>query len=56
MVRAELGAGNRDAAVDLLERLKTRLVLIFSFSSKYPLIIPSSEVIQRLSITVSVES
>ena len=26
MVRAELGAGNRDAAVDLLERLKTRLV------------------------------
>jgi len=41
MVRAELGAGNRDAAVDLLERLKTRLVLIFSFlkvSSDHPIV------------------
>ena len=55
MVRAELGAGNRDAAVDLLERLKTRLVW-YSHSGKYSLIIPPSEVIQRLSITVSVES
>ena len=26
MVRAELGAGNRDAAVELLERLKARYV------------------------------
>jgi hypothetical protein len=31
MVRAELGAGNREAALELLERLKERCVADFSF-------------------------
>ena len=31
-MRAELGAGNREAALELLERLKERCVADFSFS------------------------
>jgi hypothetical protein len=58
MVRAELGGGNRDAAVDLLERLKTRLVvsLIVMFMNDIYCCPFYTEVIRRLFTTELAES
>ncbi len=58
MVRVELGGGNRDAAVDLLERLKTRLVVSLNcyVYERHLLLFLYTEVIQRLFTTGLAES